>query len=81
MLAKATGNDLFLMMLHPVMDILRDSRRLTQQTPGATKRAHILHRAFFDEICQGAAEQARLMMQAHMDQVWQDIQEHLSDEE
>ena len=76
-LARATGNDLFLIVLHPVIDLLRDGMRLVCPTPGATERGQTFHRTIVEHVKAGQADHARQTMQSHLDQVWLDMQSRL----
>ena len=69
-LAKATGNDLFLLVLRPVIDLLSDAMRLSEQTQGATARGQAFHRALLAQIKAGEADKAGKTMRSHLDQVW-----------
>jgi len=76
-LAKATGNDLFLIVIHPVIDLLQDVRRLTQKTQGALERGQSSHWMIFEHVKAGRAEKAREAMLSHLNQVWLDFQAQL----
>jgi GntR family transcriptional repressor for pyruvate dehydrogenase complex len=76
-LARATGNDLFLIVLHPVIDLMQDMRLLTQRTPAANRRTVAVHRAILDHVKAGRAGEAREAMQSHLDHVWRVIQSQL----
>jgi GntR family transcriptional repressor for pyruvate dehydrogenase complex len=75
-LAKATGNDLFLIVIHPVIDLLQGIRELAQQTPGAMERGQAFHQTLLEHIKAGPshADQARQTMLRHLSQVWLEIQ-------
>lgn len=72
-LAEATGNDLILIVIHPVIGLLQEARRLAIQSPGAGERAQVHHRIILDHVKSGRAEQARQAMVAHLNQTWQEI--------
>jgi len=74
-LARATGNDLFLIAIHPVIDLLQDIRELAQQTPGAMERGQAFHHELLKHIKAGPdhADQARQAMLRHLGQVWSEI--------
>lgn len=76
-LAKATGNDLFLIVIHPVIDLLQDVMCLVYQTPGAAERGQAFHRMIFERVKAGHADEAREAMRSHLDQVLLDIQPQL----
>lgn len=78
-LAKATGNELFLLVIRPVIDLLADAMRLSEQTQGATSRGQAFHRTLLEHIKAGDAERAAEAMRAHLDQVWYDIVAQLDD--
>jgi len=75
-LAEATGNELFLVVIHPVIDLLQDQMDLVQKTPGARERGQEFHRRLLEHIKAGPdqANEARQTMLAHLRQVWIDIQ-------
>ena len=78
-LAKATGNDLYLVMLHPIIDLLQDLMSLAHQAPGSPERQQVFHWMVFEHVKGGQAAEARESMRMHLEQVWLDIQPLLSD--
>lgn len=76
-LARATGNDLFLVVIYPVIGLLREARYLTQHTPGAMERGQRYHRQILEDIKKRDPEKARETMRQHLDQVWHDLEPHL----
>lgn len=81
-LAEATGNELFLILIHPIIDLLQDTMGLVQQTPGAMMRAQTFHQELVKHIKAGPghAQQARATMIRHLAQVRSDIHPHLGAE-
>ena len=75
-LAEATGNDLFLLIIHAVIGLLEDTRYLTIQSPGAAERAQPSHRLVFEYVKAGHADEAREAMQSHLDVTWREILAH-----
>ena len=67
-LARATHNELFLVMLGSIGDVLVQIRRLGWRTPSAATRALVHHRTVLDCVMQGNVEGARRAMNAHMDE-------------
>jgi DNA-binding FadR family transcriptional regulator len=79
-LAKATGNDLFLLVISPVVDIFHDLYHVAHSVPGAASRGQAYHRVILKHIKAGNAEEAREAMRAHIKQVWIDVQTGLEKE-
>jgi GntR family transcriptional repressor for pyruvate dehydrogenase complex len=81
-LARATGNDLFLMLIYPVSELLQESwRRLAMRTPGAFERAQVFHREILTYVRQKDAEKAQEAMVSHLDQAWKEIRSQLRAEQ
>jgi GntR family transcriptional repressor for pyruvate dehydrogenase complex len=76
-LARATHNDLFLVILSSIAHVMRDVRRLGLRVPGTPARALDYHRRIFDAVRAGDAEGARRAMSQHMDEARQTIAEAL----
>jgi GntR family transcriptional repressor for pyruvate dehydrogenase complex len=76
-LAQATGNDLFVIVIHPVIDLLQDERCVAIESPGAGERAQTYHRMILKSIKAGDAGSAREAMRAHLNQVWEEIESQL----
>jgi GntR family transcriptional repressor for pyruvate dehydrogenase complex len=76
-LAKATGNDLFLIVIRPVIHLLQEARRLSVETPGATHRAQVYHRMILERVRAGQPGGAKEAMRAHLAQTWQEIAEQI----
>lgn len=68
-LAAATGNPLFEMLLNPMLDNLLDLRRAGTRVPGAAKRAYEDHRRICDHVIVGDAAGARRSMRDHLNTV------------
>jgi len=73
-LAEATGNDLFLIVIHSVVDLLQDMRCLAISTPGAPARAQQYHVRILENIKTKNPNGARQEMKAHLSQAWSEIQ-------
>jgi GntR family transcriptional repressor for pyruvate dehydrogenase complex len=75
-LAEATGNDLFLIVIHPVIDLLQDMMTVIQKTPGAMERGQEFHRRLVEQIKGGPdyANAARQTMLDHLRQAWLEVQ-------
>ena len=81
-LAEATGNELLVILIHPVIDLLQDMMGLAQRTPGAMKRGLTYHRQLVEHVKAGPdhAEEARATMLRHLAQVWEEIEPQLEGE-
>ena len=66
LIAQAARNPVLRQMLHGMHDLFIISRRLTSQELGMTERAVRYHRLIAEAIFERDATQARLLMQAHM---------------
>jgi len=73
-LADATGNNLFLIVIHSVVDLLQDMRNLAVSTPGAPARAHQYHMRILENIKAKNPNGARQEMKSHLSQTWSEIQ-------
>jgi GntR family transcriptional regulator, transcriptional repressor for pyruvate dehydrogenase complex len=76
-LAEATGNNLFLIVIHSVVDLLQNARNLAITNPGAGMRAQHYHLAILEHIKAGNSEEAREVMAAHLNQAIEEIQARL----
>jgi GntR family transcriptional repressor for pyruvate dehydrogenase complex len=76
-LAEATGNEIFLVIIHPVIDLLQDARRIAISTAGSGRRAQSYHRLIFEHIKAGKPEEAEKAMKSHLDQTWGEIQPNI----
>jgi len=68
-LARATGNQIFLLLLEPLVDLLRQSRLKATQAPGGVQGSFRGHRAIYESIERGDKEGARLAMREHLREV------------
>lgn len=66
LLAQATGNPLFPVLLDSVADIMREVRRLGAQVQGSVENALTHHRTIYEAVCRGEEAQARQAMIAHL---------------
>ncbi len=76
-LAEATGNDLFLLVIYPVVGLLEDAKYLAIQFPGATKKGQPYHQRVFNHVKNRHPEQARRAMQELLEITWHEIESHL----
>jgi GntR family transcriptional regulator, transcriptional repressor for pyruvate dehydrogenase complex len=67
-LARATHNELFLVLLASIGDVLVQLRRLGWRTPRAAARALAHHRKVLERVADGDINGARHAMDAHMDE-------------
>ncbi len=65
-LARATHNELFVLLLNAITDIMLKVRRLGFTMPGSTEHAVAAHRAIFEKIRAGNPEGARQSMRLHL---------------
>ncbi len=79
-LAKATGNELFLLVISPIVDIFHDLYRVAHRVPGAAVRGQEFHRVLLKHIKAGNVDEARQTMHAHIKQVWVDVQTGLAED-
>lgn len=73
LIAKAAGNDVLCGMLALIADLLVDSRRRSMKWPGMDERAASYHTLIAHAIAQRNPEQARLLMQSHMDDMLEEL--------
>lgn len=73
-LAKATQNSLFQLIVHSIVDLLQESRRLAVSSPGAAKRSSYHHRQILKAVKARDVEGAQEAMIAHMSQIKGDIE-------
>lgn len=73
-LARATKNEIFLLLIDVMVDSLRELRRLTVQVPGAPERARDWHKVIYEAVEKGDSAAAREAMWGHMQQVTKDAQ-------
>ena len=69
LLAAASGNPLFELLLEPLIDPLLEVRRAGARLPGAATRAAAMHRAIAQAVAEGDAERAAQRMRAHLHEV------------
>jgi GntR family transcriptional regulator, transcriptional repressor for pyruvate dehydrogenase complex len=69
MIAKATGNELYLVLLDAIGDALLEIRRSNLARPGVIDETLPVHRRILTRITAGDAEGARAAMKAHLEQV------------
>ncbi len=67
-LARATGNELLVMLLDPLMDVLYEARRVASELPGVPEEALRLHRNILRKVRARDAEGAARAMSKHLDQ-------------
>jgi GntR family transcriptional repressor for pyruvate dehydrogenase complex len=73
MIAAATHNELFVVMLDSIVDVLLEVRLAAFAEPGMLEYAYGAHEAILDRLKHGDAEGARQAAQAHLDEaarVW-----------
>lgn len=68
LLAEATHNELFTILLHPISDLLLDLMAKLSSSPPAPEQALWHHRQILRHIKRGEAERAREAMHAHLSQ-------------
>jgi len=68
-LAKATKNEIFLVLLEPLIDLLRKSRLQSAVVPGAVQRSFAAHRLIYDCVRRGDVEAAQEAMEEHLREV------------
>lgn len=73
-LAESTGNDLFLIVIHPIIDLMEEGKRLASRSPGMLERAQDFHKRIYQHVKSRSAQQAREAMRLHLKQSWREIQ-------
>lgn len=68
LLAEATHNELFTILLHPITDLLLGVMAELSSSPTAPEQALWHHRQILRHVKRGEAEQAREAMHAHLSQ-------------
>jgi len=76
LLAEATHNELFTILLHPVTDLLLDVMAELSSSPTAPDQALWHHRQILRHVKRGEAEQARQAMHAHLSQFAKRLKKH-----
>jgi len=71
-LAKAAQNEMFPLLIEVLADLLRESRQVIFQVPGAPERGQFWHRRIYQAIEQHDTLGAREAMQQHLQQVAED---------
>jgi GntR family transcriptional regulator, transcriptional repressor for pyruvate dehydrogenase complex len=71
-LAEAAANPIILSLIDSIVGLLREQRLGTFQTPGGPQRGQYYHRRILAAVEARDAEQARLEMRAHLQQVRED---------
>lgn len=67
-LARATQNEMFVVVLDSVVEVMIEVRLLTLRVPGITSLALSYHERILEAVQAGDPEAARAAMKAHMDQ-------------
>jgi GntR family transcriptional repressor for pyruvate dehydrogenase complex len=70
-LARATGNEVFLLLLEPLIDYLRQSRLRATRTSGGVEKSFQGHRAICECVGSGDVNAARAAMREHLKEVRQ----------
>jgi GntR family transcriptional repressor for pyruvate dehydrogenase complex len=73
-LADATQNSVFSVLLNSIVDLLHEARRLAISSPGAGERSEIYHHRILDAIKAKDPDEALNAMSEHMHQAKLDIQ-------
>lgn len=73
LIAKASGNNILVLVLNRVGDIIREVIRETSQGPGATKRAYQLHYDIYDNLVHRDENGIVLAMKKHLEWVKIDL--------
>jgi GntR family transcriptional repressor for pyruvate dehydrogenase complex len=68
-LAKATRNEVFLLLLQPLVEFLVQSRTRAAQAPGGTVESLRGHRAIFEAVSEGDHVRAKETMREHLSEV------------
>lgn len=66
LLATATDNPLYLLVLEPLLDRQLEVRRKGARLPGATRKAYQGHRVVFEQVVRGNAPEAARAMAEHL---------------
>ena len=74
LLARGARNGVLLTMLDPIVELLRDSRRVSASRPGSARRALREHEEILRRVEAGDAEGARREMRAHLMATAKDIE-------
>lgn len=79
LLARAARNGVLLTMLDPVVDLLRESRRVSAARPGNAERALVEHERILERVEDKDAEGARREMRVHIANTARDIEAALGE--
>jgi len=77
-LAEAAKNRLFPLIINPIVDLLRENRKVIFDVPGSPQRALRHHQIIYECIKARDSEKAKMAMQQHLLQVQEDIQSAIS---
>ncbi len=77
-LAEATHNSVFPLLMDMLMDLLEEARFLMSQTPGVPARSQAHHKLIFESVERGDAAAARQAMWQHTQQVAEDMEATVS---
>lgn len=80
-LARATHNDLFLVILSSIALAMINVRRLGLRVPGTPERALTYHRSIYAAVKQGDGAAARHAMSEHMDEARQTVMAALAQDD
>ena len=69
LLTRATHNGVLPILLNPLAELLRESRRVTIEPPGSIELSLMGHRQIFEAVKSGDREQARQAMRQHLQMV------------
>ena len=68
-LARATRNEIFLVLLEPLVDLLRQSRMKAAQAPSGVEMSFRGHQAIYECVKRGDSAAARVAMSEHLTRV------------
>lgn len=74
-LAEASQNSIFQLILHSIVDLLQESRRIAVSSPGGANRANYHHRRILEAVKAGDPEAASAAMDEHMRQIQGEIEQ------
>ena len=74
-LARATQNELFVIVLDSLVEIMIEVRLLTLRVPGIARLALYYHERILEAVREGDAEAARSIMDEHMDQATEKLRQ------
>jgi DNA-binding FadR family transcriptional regulator len=79
LLARATHNELFGLLLDSLAEVLLESRLLALRIPGTARRALDHHSRVLEAVRAGDPDQARAAMDAHMDEARETLKRAIAD--